>query len=89
MSKELLLNPVKICRNESEKCYIEPSVNSVRISICIKQADELEEILCAKFSRFLMQRAEHFVIMRRKPVEASLALSLSLWMLLELPGVMI
>ncbi|CEG47573.1 actin-related protein 2 3 complex subunit 4-like [Plasmopara halstedii] len=30
MSKELLLNPVLICRNEQEKCLIEPSVNATR-----------------------------------------------------------
>jgi len=68
-SKELILNPIKICRNESEVCLIEPSINSVRISICIKQADEIEEILCHKFSRFLMQRAEQFVILRRRPMD--------------------
>jgi actin related protein 2/3 complex, subunit 4 len=67
-SKELLLNPVVICRNDSEKCMIEPSVNSVRVSICIKQADEVEEILCKKFSRFLMQRAEQFSVLRRKEI---------------------
>lgn len=69
LSKELLLNPVLICRNESEKCLIEPSINSTRVSICIKQADEIESILCHKFNRFLMQRAEQFIIMRRVPVE--------------------
>ena len=47
---------------------IEPSVNSVRMSVCIKQADEIEEILTRKFTRFLMQRAEQFVILRRKAV---------------------
>lgn len=45
MSKELLLAPVVIARNESEKTLIEPSINSVRISICIKQADEIEKVL--------------------------------------------
>lgn len=69
LNKELLLNPVIICRNENEKCMIESSVNSVRVSLCIKQADEIEHILCHKFARFLMQRAEQFIIMRRKPVE--------------------
>ena len=69
MSKELLLNPVSICRNENERCLIEPSVNSVRVSLKIKQADEIEEILCHKFARFLMQRSEQFLIMRRKPME--------------------
>ncbi|KAG6583280.1 ARP2/3 complex 20 kDa subunit [Phytophthora cinnamomi] len=65
MSKELLLNPVLICRNEQEKCLIEPSINSTRVSICIKKADEIETILSHKFNRFLMQRAEQFIIMRR------------------------
>lgn len=68
-SKELLLNPIKISRNENEMVLIEPSVNSVRMSICIKQADEIEKILTRKFTRFLMQRAEMFVILRRKPIE--------------------
>ncbi|CAM9582777.1 unnamed protein product, partial [Chrysoparadoxa australica] len=68
-SKELLLNPITICRNEQEKALIESSINSVRISISIKQADEVEAILCRKFTRFLMQRSEHFIIMRRKAIE--------------------
>ena len=38
-------------RSENERCFIEPSVNSVRVSIKVKQADEIEEILCHKFSR--------------------------------------
>ena len=67
--KELMLNPVVISRNAEEKCMIEPSVNSVRISIGIKQADEMEEILCRKFSRFLKQRTEQFSVLRRKAVE--------------------
>lgn len=69
MSKEMLLNPVLICRNEQEKCFIEPSINSTRVSICIKKADEIETILSHKFNRFLMQRAEQFIVMRRVPVE--------------------
>jgi hypothetical protein len=39
------------------------------VSVKIKQADELEKILCHKFTLFLMQRAEQFIIMRRKAVE--------------------
>lgn len=70
-SKELLLNPVTICRNEHERCLIETSVNGVRVSIAVKQADEIESILCKRFTSFLMQRAEHFVVMRRKPREVS------------------
>jgi hypothetical protein len=68
-SKEVLMNPLVISRNENEKVLVEPSVNSVRVSIKIKQADDLERILCHKFSRFLMMRAESFVILRRKPVD--------------------
>jgi actin related protein 2/3 complex subunit 4 len=68
-SKEALLTPVVISRNENEKVLIECSINSIRISIKIKQADEIETILCHKFSRFLMQRAENFVVLRRKPIE--------------------
>ncbi|KAG2132437.1 uncharacterized protein EDB93DRAFT_905873 [Suillus bovinus] len=67
-SKEVLLNPLTISRNENERVLIEPSVNSIRMSIKIKQADEIERILCHKFTRFLMQRAESFVVLRRKPV---------------------
>ncbi|ETS84894.1 Actin-related protein 2/3 complex subunit 4 [Pestalotiopsis fici W106-1] len=44
-SPEVLLNPLVIARNENERVLIEPSVNSVRISIKIKQADEIENIL--------------------------------------------
>ena len=43
-------------------------MNSVRVSICIKQSDEIEEVLTHKFTRFLMQRADQFIIMRRKPM---------------------
>lgn len=68
-SKELLLTPVTISRNEKEKVLIEGSINSLRISITIKQADDIEKILCHKFMRFMMMRAEHFTVLRRKPVE--------------------
>lgn len=68
-SPEVLLNPLAIARNENERVLIEPSVNSVRVSIKIKQADEIEHILVHKFTRFLTQRAEAFFILRRKPVK--------------------
>lgn len=68
-SKEVLLNPLIISRNENERVLIEPSVNSIRLSIKIKQADEIERILCHKFTRFMMQRAESFIVLRRKPVQ--------------------
>merc|ERR1711944_225140 len=68
-STELLLNPVIISRNEKEKVFIEPSINSIRMSIAIKQADEIEKLLCHKFTGFMMRRSENFVILRRKKIE--------------------
>ena len=70
-SPELLLNPLTVSRNENERVLIEPSVNSVRLSIKIKQADEIENILVHKFTRFLTQRAEAFFILRRKPIKVN------------------
>ncbi len=68
---ELLLNPVVITRNENEAVLIEPSINSVRVSIKIKQSDELEQVLVAKFMRFLMQRADRFFVLRRKAIKGT------------------
>ncbi|KAK2176767.1 hypothetical protein NP493_642g00005 [Ridgeia piscesae] len=67
-SKELLLSTVVISRNEKERVLIEGSINSLRISISVKQADEIEKILCHKFMRFMMMRAENFIVLRRKAV---------------------
>ena len=76
-SKELLMTPVVISRDRmtnnielisSERVLIEASINSVRISLSIKQADELEVMLVRKYVSFLQQRAEHFFVLRRKPV---------------------
>jgi len=61
------MNSLAIHRNEKEQVPIEPSINSVRMSIRIKQQDDIERILCHKFTRFMMIRAENFVILRRKP----------------------
>ena len=51
-------------------------MNSIRLSIKIKQADDIERILCHKFTRFMTQRAEGFIILRRKPIPVSDGLSL-------------
>ena len=69
--KELLLNPVVISRNEDERVLIEASVNAVRVSLKIKQSDDMERMLADRFSRFLMQRAEDFEILRRKAVKVN------------------
>jgi len=68
MNKELLLQPVVIARNQSERCLIEGSINSIRVSIKIKQSDEMDAVLVDRFSRFLAQRAEDFLILRRAPI---------------------
>ena len=57
-----------IARNENEQVLIEPSINAIRISIKIKQADDIERILAHKLTRFFTGRAESFIILRRKPV---------------------
>lgn len=64
-----MLNRMHIARNENEKILIESSINSVRVSIAIKQADEIEHILVRQFTRFLTRRAESFFILRRVPVQ--------------------
>mmetsp|Transcript_2541 Transcript_2541/g.7517 ORF Transcript_2541/g.7517 Transcript_2541/m.7517 type:complete len:169 (-) Transcript_2541:59-565(-) len=68
MDPELLLNPVLITRTENEYCLIEGSMNSLRVSIKVKQADELEQILARKFVRFITQRAEELRVLRRVAV---------------------
>jgi actin related protein 2/3 complex subunit 4 len=67
-SPELVLPPVEVTRNDNERVLIERSINSARVSVKVKQADELEEILCRQFTRFLTQRAEAFKVLRRVPV---------------------
>lgn len=47
------------------------------------QADEIEKILCHKFTNFMMQRAEHFTIMRRKPIQVSVGVTLSYGLFLQ------
>ena len=39
-SKELLLNPIVVSRNDKERVLIEPSINAIRVSIAIKQGDD-------------------------------------------------
>mmetsp|Transcript_22210 Transcript_22210/g.62412 ORF Transcript_22210/g.62412 Transcript_22210/m.62412 type:complete len:169 (-) Transcript_22210:50-556(-) len=68
-SAELLCAPVTISRNDKQMIHIETSVNSVRISVKVKQSDDTDRILCKKFMNFLNQRAEDFIILRRKPIE--------------------
>ena len=41
------------------------------VCVFVCEADEIEKILCKKFMRFMMMRAKHFFVLRRKPVEVS------------------
>lgn len=59
----------KLVKSLKEEVLVQKSINSVRISIKIKKNDELDSLLCRKFARFMMQRAENFIILRRKPVK--------------------
>ena len=80
-SKELLGKDVTIERvpsepnkedpqiDKNEKVFIESSVNSMRISVRVKKSDNIEVILLRRFVSFFQQRAENFIILRRKPVE--------------------
>eukprot|EP01126_Amoeba_proteus_P013400 TRINITY_DN1568_c0_g1_i1.p1 TRINITY_DN1568_c0_g1~~TRINITY_DN1568_c0_g1_i1.p1 ORF type:complete len:170 (-),score=16.41 TRINITY_DN1568_c0_g1_i1:112-621(-) len=65
---ELLLNPVVVSRTKEERVLIETSINSVRVSVSLKKMDELDQILTKRLLRFLCQRAENFVILRRKAI---------------------
>ena len=65
----MILTPITISRNQYEKVLIEVSINSVIINIAVKQIDDIEKLLCHKFMRFLMIRAEKFKILRRKPID--------------------
>jgi actin related protein 2/3 complex subunit 4 len=63
---KMLLNPITICRSVQEKCYIEGSINSVRVSISIKKNQEIEILLSHMLERFLSLRADKFDIIRKK-----------------------
>jgi actin related protein 2/3 complex, subunit 4 len=65
-SKELLMKPVVISRNENEKVEIEASINSVRLNLKIHRVD-VEELLSAIYCRFLMHRTDKLNILRKIP----------------------
>lgn len=67
---EFLYDDIEIT-NGSEKCLIESSTNSLRISFLFKYEDSdlVDKILGRKFSSFFMKRADDLVIFRRKPLD--------------------
>ena len=63
------MTPLLIAKSEQEKCLVEASVNSVRVSISIKKNQEIEILLTHMLERFLSLRADKFQILRKKPVD--------------------
>ncbi|CUI14829.1 unnamed protein product [Bodo saltans] len=68
-NEELLLNPLLICRSEQERTLIESGTNSVRVSIAFQKSDALAELIAKKYVGFLEQRADRFMILRKKAVK--------------------
>ena len=66
-NSDLLMKPFVIARNEKDMCYIETSVNSIRISFKVKKASGIEDLLVHLFERFIALRADKFGIIRKKP----------------------
>jgi actin related protein 2/3 complex subunit 4 len=67
---EVVIKPIVVCKNEEEKIEIEPSINSVLVSIVIKKHAELEDLLMNIYSRYLMNRADRMEIFRKKPKDS-------------------
>ncbi|KEG07520.1 ARP2/3 complex subunit [Trypanosoma grayi] len=67
-ASEVVLNPIHIVRSEQESCFIEPSINSTRISVSFLKTDALAELIARKYVGFLAQRAKQFHILRKKPI---------------------
>lgn len=61
------MKPLLISKSDQEKCLIEASINSVRVSLAIKKNQEIEFLLTHMLERFLALRADKFQIMRKKP----------------------
>mgnify|MGYP002789536069 CR=1 FL=1 len=65
-SKELLMKPIVISKNEKEKVEIEASINSVRINIVFNKTD-IEELLSTIFCKYIMNRTDSLNLFRKVP----------------------
>ena len=65
-SKELLMKPIIISKNEKEKVEIEASINSVRINILFNKTD-IEELLSTIFCKYIMNRTDSLNLFRKVP----------------------
>ena len=68
-SAELINKPIVIARSEEEKVEIEGSINSVRVNIVIKKHAEIEKLIVGIYTKFLMNRADKYNLLRKKPKE--------------------
>lgn len=62
-SKELLLQPVLISRNDKEKVLIEGSINSVRVSIAVKQVRKQSGCVMNKLLHLKMSAGKYIQLM--------------------------
>ncbi|KAM3144252.1 hypothetical protein pb186bvf_003714 [Paramecium bursaria] len=67
-TKLLSWQPIYICRSDKERCLIETSINSTRVSLSIKQLDDVDKLIAEKLAKYLAVRADQFEIIRRKPI---------------------
>ena len=78
-NSKLLLDSVKIHKSPEEYCLIESSINSVRISLCIKNSADIEVLLTKLLERFMTLRADKFEILRKKAAHPGYDFSFLIW----------
>lgn len=69
-SKELVNKPIIISRSEEERVEIESSINSVKVNIVIKKHGDLEKLIVNIYTKYLMNRADKYNILRKKPKDS-------------------
>lgn len=70
VTSDFVLRP----RSTKERCLVESSSNSIRVSFLFKQqnrddGDPIEKSILSKYMKFFQQRADQYVILRRKPLD--------------------
>lgn len=69
--KELLLDPHVIqLKSPPERCLVEPSINSTRVSFLFSRGDEMDDLLAFTTHKFLGMKADHHLLLRRTPVDS-------------------
>eukprot|EP00916_Digyalum_oweni_P019608 GHVL01032680.1.p1 GENE.GHVL01032680.1~~GHVL01032680.1.p1 ORF type:complete len:201 (+),score=32.14 GHVL01032680.1:33-635(+) len=62
---ECILEAIHICKSAHERCLIEASVNSVRVSFKFPPVNDMEQILLRMYSKSMMKQADKLQILRR------------------------